>query len=245
MFKGFQDTSKSSQFSGFPSLNFQMNESAYGFSGAVLWLDAAFGLNTQTDLGAISEWKDRISGSKYTQSTAGSQPRLILSDVNFNGYPSVENLSSSKQLNAVSVPGIGSNFTFACVAKNNSISPGNSLIQGGSCAVLMGGTEQINNTGIGLYNNETGSVSYIKSTVEDIAPHVFVISNNLLIIDGAVVATTAFTMPGANFTNLFGSGSFGRTFLGRLAEFIGYNRSLSSTECVALSSALNAKYVIY
>jgi len=57
---------------------------AYGYSNVIHDFDPKFGLNTATDLAAISYWYDKVNNHKAVQATAGNQPRLILSEVNFN-----------------------------------------------------------------------------------------------------------------------------------------------------------------
>ena len=116
MFKGFQNTS--SQFKGFPHLNFQMNNEAYGFSGCTHWLDAGFGLDTQTDLSAITQWNDKVGASKWVQLTAGNQPRLRLADASFNNLPTIDFYSNTRRLTD-SLYGIDQSnlFTIAIVAK--------------------------------------------------------------------------------------------------------------------------------
>jgi hypothetical protein len=248
MFKSFSDSSRNKEFHGFPNLNFQMNNEAYGFSGCTFWLDAAYGLNTQTDLDDVNSWKDRIRNIEFNQQTAASQPRLILSNANFNNKPTVQATSTARTLLSQSGADMDSNKTIAVIAKINT-STNSSPVIGTSTTVntniLLGGTNA-NALGIGIYDAEgaTGA-TLITSTVEDASAHISVLNANRIIVDGVQVATGSALVPTTQMNRLFGSGTFSRGLIGDIAEVIIFNYLFNENECIELSYNLNIKYALY
>lgn len=242
MFKGFQDTSRSQQFKGFPNLNFQMNNEAYGFSGCTFWLNAAYGLNTQTDLDAITYWKDRIRNISFEQATAANQPRYNSSNANFNNYPAVEFQSNTRYL--LSSIGIqtSASFAVAFVAKCNVANAANpnvllGITSGGNGSIALRKTSV---NGIGWYN---GGTNLMDSGVIDTNTHICVLTNNLIIIDG-VVTTSGSVIPLISFIQI-GNLNTGYALQGTVAEIIVFNNLLSDSDCIKLSDNINSKYAIY
>jgi hypothetical protein len=247
MFKGFKNASMGNSFNGFPNLNFNQNSvEAYGFSGCVYWLDASYGTNTVTDLAAVSSWTERVRGHKFSQATAGNQPRYIASDI--NGYPSVEFQSAARYMSGQPVP-FGQNYTIVNVFKKIGTGAYQWWLSNGTYTplpygVAIGGT---NATGVGFtwaYNETT---QYSGSYVEDSNPHIGLISSNDLVVDGASTGTA--TMAGNRYgdltLNFLGNPDFSTGPQIRSAEMLIYNQRLTSSQMIALSANLNLKYAIY
>lgn len=249
MFKGYQDTSNQSQFKGFPNLNMQGAVSAYGFSGVSFWLDAAYGLNTQTNLGAVSSWQQRVGGGTFVQATAGSQPRLILSDANYNGYPSVEAQDTSRFLTAnnglkFNVPTI----TVAVISKINTaravnIIFSNNLSAGTYSAIHDGGTST-SPLFSGFGNVGNGSIQ-LQGNTESTNARIKIITSTNIIVNG--VSETTSGSIGTTYTELitlFNTSGVGST-LSTIAEIIAFPYSMTSTDAIALSDRINQKYALY
>lgn len=245
MFKGFQDTNRSPLFRGFPNLNFQMNNEAFGFSGWNLLLDAAHGLNTQTNLDSISKWVDKINGIGFNQTTAGNQPRLVVSDANFNNNPSVDFQSAARFLSSSTTIGSASNCAFVFVFKVNAINANNNILLNlnNSTANFYGyggGNAGIN--GLGYFTGVSNVV--LQGTSESTTEHIGIIksgSDGIIMVDGNVEATGALVAPGS-FTDI---GHSARGINGQIAMMGLINRNFSSTELQELSSNINTKYAIY
>ena len=249
MFKNFQDTSRSQQFSGFPNLNFQMNNEAYGFSGCTFWLDAAYGLNTQTDLAAVSRWVDRVRNIPFEQATAGNQPRLQAADVNFNNFPSVDFNSNARRLQAGQTFGMPMAVTIVIIGNRDSANTRNTALASSTTnnnEITFGGT-QVGVTGIGVYN---AASPVITSSIEDTAPHIALISSGTgdaeIVVD-CVSQVTGTWLPAVSYDSIGQSPSVGTAtgFIGKIAEIIIFNNKLSSVDMIRLSGNINSKYAIY
>ena len=245
MFKSFQDTSGLQQFHSFPNLNMQQATSAYGFSGVTFWLDAAYGLNTQTNLGAVSSWQQRVGGGTFLQATAGSQPRLILSDANYNNLPSIQSFDLNRLMgSAIGLRLNSTGATIAIVSKvDTSISFAN-VLMGSSAGPYIddGGTGAgVNGFGIGLTFN---SQSSFQGTTESLNPRIKIMTNTNIIVNG-VVEFTGTLGRDLEFVNLFNGGGSDRRYLGTLAEILAFPYTMTSDEAIALSNNINQKYAIY
>jgi hypothetical protein len=246
MFKSFQNTSRSQLFKGFPNLNFQMNNEAYGFSGCTFWLDAAYGLNTQTDGASIAIWIEKIRSRIYIQSTAGNQPRLRASDANYNNNPTIQFFDNLRFINTTNGFIPPSSYTIAIVGGiNYGLAGSENVIWGNSISfnnsVMLGGSNASAKIGIrvaGTFN--TG-------TINDFNPHIVILSSqNGIYVDGVLDKSTTL----ARFTevlNQVGRGWNTTTNAGLcdVAEIISFDYSLSATESIELSDRLNQKYAIY
>jgi hypothetical protein len=244
MFKGFSDSSRNKEFHGFPNLNFQMNNEAYGFSGCTFWLDAASGLNTQTNGANISSWRDKVMGVQFTQATAGNQPTFTASNVNFNGLPSVQ-FDSTRLLTGGSVS-FPEAFTICFVCKvdaNSSVL--NRIFSNTTTAGIQfcpGGL-----TPIGLY---TSTTPYIQGTTADALPHIIIISSSgynqtcTIIVDGVLEVTGSIPNVISTLSVLSGStANYGMR--GSIAEIILFNNYLDVNSSTRLSDNINSKYAIY
>jgi len=242
MFKNYQDTSSADQFKGFPNLNFQGSNSAYGFSGVSFWLDAAFGLSTQTNLGRISRWQPRIGREAFIQNTAGNQPRLILNDPNYNNFPSVESDDNGRFMTSGSGFDLnGGNCTLVIVSKINTGQRQNIIFSstGGIDWLLDGGSDG-GYTGFGILFNSTNF--QIQGTTESTNTRIKIMLTNNLIINGSAETPTG-NISGylRRYDNLFSNARY----QGSLAEVIVYNYVMTQTDAIALSDRINQKYVIY
>ena len=241
MFKGFQ---KGQQFKGFPALNFQMNNEAYGFSGCTFWLDAAYGLNTQTDLAAVSSWQTRIGGITFIQSTAGNQPRLVLSNVNFNNFPTIEGQDTARRMNAILGLNIPNNYTIVFIGNYNTLNSVN-IIMGatvGNDSIGMGG---INAPVTGVYKYNTLGNNFVMGTTNNTSAKICVLTNERLIVNNSQQSST--TSQWSNqFNQIFCAlSNNGNGLTGNIAEIIIFYRTFTSSQCSEISNNVNSKYAIY
>lgn len=240
MFKNYQDTSSADQFKGFPNLNFQGSNSAYGFSGVSFWLDAAFGLNTQTNLGAVSRWQARVGGSVFEQATAGNQPRLILSDANYNNFPSVEAQDNARFMDAPFGIAFQPNITIAVVSKVVTQLSEVHIITNGATATLGvtdGGSSAVY-TGFGFR-------TALQGTTETTTARIKVLTGTNIIVNGVNEATGSVGSSIATLSRIFRLDSALRQLIGSIAEIIAFNYSMTSTDAIALSDRINQKYALY
>jgi hypothetical protein len=245
MFKGYQDTSNQSQFKGFPNLNMQGAVSAYGFSGVSFWLDAAYGLNTQTNLGAVSSWQQRVGGGTFTQGTAGSQPRLILSDANYNGYPSVEAVDGQRFM--ITSNGLRLNvngITLVVVSKINTATQGNSIIGNDVQNYIWDGGTAAGFVGFGF---RTANINRLQGNTETTNPRIKILTGNNIIIVNGTNETVSGTIGDVSieFTRLFNILAGSVAYIGTIAEIIAFPYSMTSTDAIALSDRINQKYALY
>lgn len=243
MFKGFAN--KSRQFNGFPNLNFQVNNEAYGFSGCTFWLDAAYGTNTQTDLAAVSSWQDKIRGITYTQTTVANQPRYNATNASYNNLPTIESQGTSRYL--LNTVGTQVGQTVAFVANYNTILNINPIFApyntgatsfwvvglGGSSASVTGVFIRISNT------------SFINSITENSSVKIVVITPSAIYVNG-VLENSNNNQIADRSCNLIMSGSTGITdsLNGHMAEMIFWNTNYAGKETI-ISDRLNSKYAIY
>lgn len=256
MFKGFQNTSRSNGFNGFPALNFQMNNEAYGFSGVLYHIDASYGLNTQTNLAAVTLWQPKIGSSYWVQSTAGNQPRLVTSDANFNNNPTIDFYDTSRWMNlfsgSVQVP-VSSISTVVWIARMNAVNPDSNswnTILGNNSSVVnnnyaLGGTYG-NTTGIGYTTNNN---SQAMTTIENTNTHIVVMTDTFCIVDGVSVTFNISLLNNFNtfFWNRLGGSRdlTSQSINGQIAEIIIFPYKLTSNQAIALSNNINSKYAIY
>jgi hypothetical protein len=245
MFKSYHDTSSADQFKGFPNLNFQGSNSAYGFSGVYFWLDAAFGLNTQTNLGAVSRWQPRIGRSVFEQTTAGSQPRLVLNDANYNNLPSVEAIDNNRVMQSALNGGLAYNVncTIAVISKLTTATLFNGIIgtNAGTPTGLSDGGNQANFNGFGY---SAGSM-VLQGTTESANARIKIISDTSVIVNGITESTGTNSKSPAELFQLFRTATSGANYIGSIAEIIAYNFSMTSEQCIQLSNTINQKYALY
>jgi hypothetical protein len=247
MFKSYQDTSSADQFKGFPNLNFQGSNSAYGFSGVSFWLDAAFGLNTQTNLGAVSRWQQRVGGGVFEQATAGNQPRLILSDANYNNFPSVEAQDSARFMDAVNGIPFNPNITIAVISKvNTQTGEVHVITNGGASSIVSGvidGGTSAGFTGFGIRPNQ--SLPSIQGTTETTTARIKIVTGTNVIVNGVNETTGLIGSQISNMNRIFRLDGALRQMIGTIAEIIAFNYSMTSTDAIALSDRINQKYALY
>jgi hypothetical protein len=251
MFKAFSDSSRNQEFHGFPNLNFQMNNEAYGFGNVDLWFDAAYGLNTQTDGANISFWKDRIQNLEFNQTSAANQPVLRISDSDFNNLPSVDFNTTSKIL--TNEKGFVVSGTIAFVVKASGFSAnGNVLFSDGigsgvsERAIMLAG--ETTAKGIGVYNSSsiTGVASIIiNSGVRDLLPHIVVFTKTAVIIDGIIAASGPTLMQLYKTIGSILTTTGGRHSRAKLPEFITFKNQFTDDEALTICDRLNSKYAIY
>jgi hypothetical protein len=136
----------------------------------------------------------------------------------------------------------------AFIAKINTANSANTLLSTGDSGgggandnVILGGAGTL--VGIGAYNTNTPIMT---STIEDTLPHICVITNNEIVVDG-VQRVTGTWNPLINYTKIgfdtYAGGA--RNSIARVAEIISYKQKLSSSSCIELSNRINSKYAIY
>jgi hypothetical protein len=233
MFKGFNNR----QQNGFTNLNFNGDYSAYGQSGCNFWLRADFGLNTQTNLGAVSLWQDYVSGFRFEQTTAGNQPRLLTLSASYNNFPAVEFQDTARFMTLINDS--ISLRTIAFISNYDTINQRNVLIQGGGVAVELGGTNAGIN-GVSLLSNNITLRS--SGTTENTNVKICVISRNIIMVNGVVENSSTFDID-SSFTQISTAGT--SSLRGKIGEIIGFSTSLNQDQALELSNNINAKYVIY
>lgn len=239
MFKGFQN--KSRQFNGFPNLNFQVNNEAYGFSGCTFWLDAAYGLNTQTNLAAVSSWTDRISGASFTQSTAANQPRYIQSSLSYNNFPVIDFYTSARFLSSlIKYSGFS---TIAFIANYDTLTDRNSMIGNVNQTeplIALGGNS-FNGISIALNDGPPSSAG----TTDNTNVKICVINSSDIFVNGISEFSGTTRLTQVNFNRIGQWVNIANALVGKVAEIIIYKYSLTNSECIELSTRLNSKYAIY
>ncbi len=221
---------------------------AYGFGGCHFWLDASEGLNTKTDLAAVSSWRDKIGNIEFTQSTAGNQPRYLASDANFNNYPTVDfSVSTSRWMNSIFGLNLYGDFTLAFVAKYGTINNVNSVMgyfaaTGQPLFALAGSTAGYT----GITWRTPGTTIVGSGTTESTTTKIGIITNERIIVDGVEEDTYTKTSFGSTLDQLASQGSQTTAQLrGQIAEVIAFDSMLTSEECIRLSDNINSKYAIY
>jgi hypothetical protein len=250
MFKGFSDSSRNKEFHGFPNLNFQMNNEAFGFSGVTFDLDPAYGLITQTDLAAVSTWRDKIRGFNYVQATAGNQPRLVLSSATFNNNPVIDFFAQNRFLESTHGPTFSDKDTFAFVyqklSDNTGAAPNQTKLFTSTSGVNSGLGFMLKSSlsnSVGWFNNITAD--YTSTTPYDTNPHIIVISKNAYIDNGTSLTPSGSFTTSDMLTVLSGSvlRSSGTFLLARIIKY--ENNNLSVQEATQLCTNINQKYAIY
>ncbi len=266
MFKGF---SKSSGFSGFPSLGFQSRGKSlrplYGKEKASFWLHANDGIPSGTVDGAlISSWNDLIFKVGFQQSNSTWQPTWRASDPDFGGNPIVHFTSNGRHMIGVdrNGPTIGTSQTLALVYQYINQSTGlyamNSILGNIESAfdlrtnyrAFCHNAPHTNNLGIGYWVGSNSGVNFINGStaIFDLLPRIIVLSGQALISNGVSITKTN------NGIIAFTANSIGAPNTGSPANAIGtlkfaeaavWNHDYSISDCLDISAELNAKYAIY
>lgn len=255
-FKGFQNSKEQSMFQAFPKTIFGQANNVYGFPNCALWLDAAYGLNTQTNLASISRWQDRIIDKAFVQSISGNQPRLILTDASFNNLPSVQ-FQSTKNMGNAAMPAFGpQNQTFVLVYQKLANATGvihtTALVHGGGTFAFAtearDGGDGVT-TGTRFYVGMFSVVplapigQFYSTAIYDLLPHIVVISGVNFIADGVALSPTGTTYGGFQINTL--GFSTANNSDQKIAELLLFNNALSSDDCIRLCNNINSKYALY
>jgi hypothetical protein len=248
MYNLYQDTNRNKQYKGFPSKVFGMNTfAAYGFADCTFWIDAAYGLLTQTNLAAISSWKDRINNWEFAQATAGNQPRLNTANPSFNNLPTIEFFDTARFLDSQrgGLP-LGTKNTLAFVAKYSSINQLNTVLGNdlGPGQIGLGGTFA---GATGPYHFESTGLSIGTGSTDSTTTKIVVMTESEIWVNG--VREFSGTIPAFMDWSPTKIGrrqpTTGQQLLGHVAEILIINRKLSSDECLVFSGNLNTKYAQY
>lgn len=243
MFKGFNQRGFS--FSSIPTNTVSSLNSAYNVSGCTFWLDASYGLNTQTNLAAVTSWVDKISNTRFYQNTASYQPRYITSDSNFNNLPTVDfSVDSNRFLASDVFANVGNCIVF--VARYSVLQGTNELLTlGGSdsffySSYLLAGNGSSSYTGIGQRNASTGIV--VCGTTENTNTKIGIIQKNKIYVNN----TEEWSGTIADMFNIKNiGGRAGANVYGQIAEVLFFNKLLTVQEVDIISTGLNQKYAIY
>lgn len=251
MFKGFQ--TKSKQFNSFPALNFQMNNEAYGFVGCTFWLNAAYGINTQVNLSAVSTWKTIVGEYSFTQNTAANQPRLVLNDISFNNLPVIDFYSDQRRMYSDSLFGLNLDQTICWIAKVDSE---NTINYVAGIRDLTGANKGFTQSGnAGSLPQSPGAVITngdfygVSGTYRVTNTLIVVMTSSNIIINGINRTTTGqakwndFSLSAIGGSRALANPDAG--LIGKIAEFLVYNNKLSQSDCITLSNRINSKYAIY
>jgi hypothetical protein len=243
MFKGFQNNRRSNGFNSFPALNFQMNNEAYGFSGCSFWLDAAYGLNTQTDLAAVSFWQPRIGSYNFTQTTVANQPRLVKNDVSFNNLPTIEFNASAKNLTIPNSNSMTLGNTIAVIAKYDSLQAFNCVIRTNSTGggIYWGGTSA-GYEGPTWRSPISGAVQ-IASLADSSNTQIAVFTPERIYVNGSQTNTGTATGFNTGLQTLGAPDT--STLYGRIAEIVAFNFVMTTSQISLLSDNINSKYAVY
>jgi hypothetical protein len=218
----------------------------YGFTQPYFHLNAAIGLDTNTNLGAVGSWTDQINNIEWTQGTAGNKPRLVLSDARYNNLPVVQFQDNARRMNSIYGFSFPQNATVAFIANYDTINTNNAVMGALSISLsqrfILGGTATGAN-GPAIIND---SGTYFSGTTEDTGVKICVMTYSNIMVNGVVEWSGTVT---PSLSPLFVLGGF-RTLttnglIGSLAEFIAYNQQLSTTDMLILSDNINSKYAIY
>jgi len=243
MFKGFQggyQSTNKKMFNGFPLLNFQQADSAYGFAGCVFWLDASQGLDTQTDGGNVNRWVEKINGIIFSK-TAGT-PVLTLNDADFNNLPTVS-IPTNAYFDSNNPFGFARDSVLVIVyRKNGGVVQYNALF---SPTLSVPTISNASSTKLGVFSGTSNEVMTATIGI-DSASHILILTKDKIFYDGVEQTVTGSWRLDIAWTALSGAGSStNRGLNGSIAEILSFNNPLTSEQCIALSDALNAKYNIY
>jgi hypothetical protein len=212
---------------------------AYGFGGAVFWLDADYGTSTKTNNTVSSFWQNKLSNIKGEQPTASLQPIYFSSAVYFNNYPYIR-FSPLRRYNLNSNIIIPDKFAFAMVVNVIGIqTTSNTLFNNISN----------NSDGFNLAYNASSLGPTILETAEygvstpSATTMIIVFTEDNIIING--VNQGSITPPSIkNITIMCGSVT-ARHGNCDLAEAVLYNQKFSVAQAIDLSDRINSKYAIY
>lgn len=262
MFKGFG--TKQQIFHGFPATTFGNNVERFGVSGCVLDLNAnTNNISSNTDTASISYWQDEITGWRFQQATAASQPSYVASDTSFNNLPSLR--FNSKGANVVNLECLDGGGPY--MSRYNTIVAivyqGLQAAAGTSHAATMLSENDISlsatkrftyentsnlsfSVGWASGNSGTGP-TWMISEGYDFSPHIFVCGSDGIVLDGAVgtmtydedFAVNIYRIGGVNTTTQESDFT-----LARLLVWDGYN-SVTTDKMIEISNLLNQTYAIY
>jgi hypothetical protein len=231
-----------------PRNKIRKTEYAYGFGGVLFWLDASYGLNTSTNLGAVSIWNDRVSNWSFIQSTAGNQPRLITSNASFNNYPTIDFYTTARFMdsNRGGLP-LSKSTTLIFVAKYDTINGRNAVLANSTNS----GTIGLGGTGVGangVYYSDVATGNIIASgTTNSTTTKIVVMTNSQIVVNGTQeYSGTISLFPDWSCDRLARRAAFtANQLLGHIAEIIFLDAKLTSEECLRISDNINSKYAIY
>lgn len=244
-------------FKNFSTSKIRKSEYRYGFGGAIHDINASAGLNTYTDLAAVSSWRCQISGVEFSQATEANQPRYIASDANFNNFSSVDFQSGARNLQA-NAGGLaldprntlllvyrkqadassGLNRRTTCLATSNS-----STVNVPSQFTFSTMSSNTLRTNVGYTSGLTEL--YVAANPYDTNPHILVVNSNVFIDNGVSVSVTGSGFPEALLYMMIGGVSTATGGIFQLRDLVVYNYLLTSSEAIKLSDNANLKYAIY
>jgi hypothetical protein len=226
-----------------PRNKVRVTQYAYGFGNVNLWYDAGYGTNTVINGQSVSFWPSKINNNSFIQTVAASQAIYTTPDTNFNNFPSLF-CQANRVYNFQNEASYFSGYTIAIIARNNTValqSSGLLCRLSVSAHISWGGTTS---GGIGWVNNSAIPIAGSSTTINDINPHIAIFTQNGIIVDGNIEATSGLTT--ITYDRLFQpAASTAFRFNGYLAEMIFYNKTISNVEAIQLCDNINQKYAIY
>jgi len=245
-FKGWQNTNNNPLFAKFPNIQVSSSNDLLGFPNALFDLDASYGLSSFGNGDSLSFWKDQILGIEFTSPAGANNPIYTLADANFNNYPSVNFNTAAKILIAAYGIGLPANFTLIIAYKINTINSTVNCLFGpnvntGIGRFIAGGLAAYA-TGFGYYND---TAALLNSGVEDTAPHIAVITNTEIVVDGVSTVTGSIiplSAPQAIGATVANSGQNAFAAISKISIF---PYAMNSQEMIALCNNLNSLYLIY
>lgn len=259
MFKAF---SQNNMFNGFPNEIFGMNEyvESYGKGGCSFWLEADNRISATSNLEPVSSWTDIVQNMSFVQATASLQPRLILSDVNFGGHPTVDFTPVSRLLESPIGMPISNQKTVAFVYQYNTFGQpthwNSSIVRtpeytsprgNGSNFGSQGANSNVLRNFVGYYRGANLDFGSSNAAVFNTFPVILVLNLSCIVSNGVNLtpeSASGFINPGFVASVIGGPNN---TFVGsfKLAAWIVWEALYDLSECLEISALLNQKYAIY
>lgn len=239
-------------------------KTVYGVDNCYQWLDSTYGFDQDTDGGTLTRWTDKITQTVWT--ATANAPVLRASDVSFNNYPSANFNVPNKSLRQLNRKGfyncydggttiaivyryIASGTPSGSYLRNTILGDGDfsdvrwygDTINWGSKSA----SATVNFPGVGMFRGVSMHRYYSAATYDTLA-HILVISGANIIDNGAAMTITSVGLTEYNpaiYNYIGGPQNYSGQF--RIAEVVGWFKTLTSAECITLSDTINQKYALY
>ena len=194
----------------------------------------------------------------FSQTSAALQPRLILSDVNFGGNPVVDFTPVPRLLESPQGVAMTIKKTVAFVYQYNTFGGpthwNSSIVRNniyntprsaGNNFGSQGANSNVLRNSVGYYSGANLQFGSSDVAVFNTDPVILVVNENSIIANGQSLTPEGGTISPGFLASVIGgpNGTFVGSF--KLAEWIIWEKIYSVSECIEISTALNAKYAIY